>query len=578
MIPSRTRPACSGVLSKLMPMTYSIDLARNIFYAGKPEYAFTVLHPFWLDLAITVAVFVVFIVVGTVDVRPPRPQPLIRRPDIPRRGRQSRMSRRARRSVPGSPAASTPSSCGRSRSSGCATRSPRTRATSTAWSRRSRPTACTRSCRPASAGRATTAPGPSTRSCSRRFPDNRFSLTDIVVGPQGVFEAAELTGTNLGPWAGVPASGLPVSLQVLILFPWNPAARAVRRRADLVRPGVDRATAVTGLVLAGREDGAMNPIPPLPPRRLDPRAARRGLRPGHVTSPDVAPPSRPRPRPRRSAVRPSLGPPTAEPPAAGDLRHGPRGGRRVRAADRASRPRRRPPRRHDRGHRRGALRARPPQQRGGCSRRFGRTDVPVACGRENPGPNGRWFPPEWRAGADALYGVELPAVEGETARGETAPELLVRLAAESPEPLTLLTVGPFSNVADAAALDPSFASRLAGIHAMAGTIDAPGNIEYGGDLGRGRRRVERRRRPRRAGRGARARRAHHARRPRRDQRRPGAGRHRLDSSASTTRPPARTSPTRCTPRRRSSPRPATPTGTRWPRSRSPTRRSPAGRT
>ena len=57
------------------------------------------------------------------------------------------------------------------------------------------------------------------------FPDNRFALTDIVVGPQGVFEVATLTGTNQGPWAGVPASGLPVSLQVLILFPWDPAAK-----------------------------------------------------------------------------------------------------------------------------------------------------------------------------------------------------------------------------------------------------------------------------------------------------------------------------------------------------------------
>ena len=56
------------------------------------------------------------------------------------------------------------------------------------------------------------------------FPDNRFALSDIVVGPQGVFEAATLTGTNLGPWAGVPASGLPVSLTVLILFPWDPAS------------------------------------------------------------------------------------------------------------------------------------------------------------------------------------------------------------------------------------------------------------------------------------------------------------------------------------------------------------------
>ncbi len=54
------------------------------------------------------------------------------------------------------------------------------------------------------------------------FPDNAFALTDIVVGPQGVFEAARLTGTNLGPWAGVPPSGLPVRLDVLILFPWDP--------------------------------------------------------------------------------------------------------------------------------------------------------------------------------------------------------------------------------------------------------------------------------------------------------------------------------------------------------------------
>ena len=57
------------------------------------------------------------------------------------------------------------------------------------------------------------------------FPDNRFELTDIVVGPQGVFEAARLTGTNLGPWAGVPASGLPIALEVLILFPWDPVTR-----------------------------------------------------------------------------------------------------------------------------------------------------------------------------------------------------------------------------------------------------------------------------------------------------------------------------------------------------------------
>jgi predicted ester cyclase len=57
------------------------------------------------------------------------------------------------------------------------------------------------------------------------FPDNRFALTEIVVGPQGVFEAARLTGTNLGPWAGASPSGLPVNLEVLILFPWDAAEK-----------------------------------------------------------------------------------------------------------------------------------------------------------------------------------------------------------------------------------------------------------------------------------------------------------------------------------------------------------------
>ena len=39
------------------------------------------------------------------------------------------------------------------------------------------------------------------------FPDNAFALSEIVIGPQGVFEAATLTGTNHGPWGGVRRPG-----------------------------------------------------------------------------------------------------------------------------------------------------------------------------------------------------------------------------------------------------------------------------------------------------------------------------------------------------------------------------------
>ena len=93
-----------------------------------------------------------------------------------------------------------------------------------ASSRRSRPTASTRSCRPASAGRATTGARAFYTELFGAFPDNAFALSEIVIGPQGAFEVATLTGTNTGPWAGVAPSGLAVALEVLILFPWDPVA------------------------------------------------------------------------------------------------------------------------------------------------------------------------------------------------------------------------------------------------------------------------------------------------------------------------------------------------------------------
>ena len=66
MIPISNSSGLLGFLAKIMPMTYSIDLARNIFYAGKPEYATAVLNPAWLDLAVTVGLFLAFTIVGTI--------------------------------------------------------------------------------------------------------------------------------------------------------------------------------------------------------------------------------------------------------------------------------------------------------------------------------------------------------------------------------------------------------------------------------------------------------------------------------------------------------------------------------
>ena len=56
------------------------------------------------------------------------------------------------------------------------------------------------------------------------FPDVKFALTEIVIGAQGVFEVAEMTGTHLGDWLGAEPTGKPVRATVIILFPWDPAA------------------------------------------------------------------------------------------------------------------------------------------------------------------------------------------------------------------------------------------------------------------------------------------------------------------------------------------------------------------
>ena len=57
------------------------------------------------------------------------------------------------------------------------------------------------------------------------FPDNSFALTDIVIGPQGVFEAVVLEATHAGAFAGLAPTGRHVRLELAILFPWDPASR-----------------------------------------------------------------------------------------------------------------------------------------------------------------------------------------------------------------------------------------------------------------------------------------------------------------------------------------------------------------
>jgi predicted ester cyclase len=74
------------------------------------------------------------------------------------------------------------------------------------------------------------------------FPDNKFALTDIVIGPQGVFEAVVLEATHQGPFAALAPTHRPVRLELAILFPWSSEAQ----RFDGEQIFIDRAALTAG--------------------------------------------------------------------------------------------------------------------------------------------------------------------------------------------------------------------------------------------------------------------------------------------------------------------------------------------
>jgi predicted ester cyclase len=58
------------------------------------------------------------------------------------------------------------------------------------------------------------------------FPDIHFDLQNIVIGPQGVFEEAFVTGTYQSQWLDMPSpNGQRLDFAVTILFPWDPKQR-----------------------------------------------------------------------------------------------------------------------------------------------------------------------------------------------------------------------------------------------------------------------------------------------------------------------------------------------------------------
>jgi len=105
---------------------------------------------------------------------------------------------------------------------------------------------------------------------------------------------------------------------------------------------------------------------------------------------------------------------------------------------------------------------------------FGATAVPVYRGASRPLAR-PLFMADYFHGADGLGESRFPA----SARGEGAyrgPAAMIRLATERPRELTLVCVGPLTNLAIALNVEPRLPELVAGVIVMGGAYHVPGNV------------------------------------------------------------------------------------------------------
>ena len=104
----------------------------------------------------------------------------------------------------------------------------------------------------------------------------------------------------------------------------------------------------------------------------------------------------------------------------------------------------------------------------------GQPDIPVACGFDTPVGAGYPFPDEWRAAADAGFGLTLRGGAA-PAEGDAVATLTAALTA-APEPVLVLTLGPLTNLADVLKAQPELAAKISMVYVMGGALEVPGNV------------------------------------------------------------------------------------------------------
>jgi inosine-uridine nucleoside N-ribohydrolase len=102
-------------------------------------------------------------------------------------------------------------------------------------------------------------------------------------------------------------------------------------------------------------------------------------------------------------------------------------------------------------------------------------DVPVACGRSAPLAGDHEFPEAWRDSADNAYGLLLEMITPPADQPD-AVTLLADVIDGAAAPVTLLTLGPLTNVAELLRNRSDLAPKISDVVVMGGAVDVAGNV------------------------------------------------------------------------------------------------------
>lgn len=106
---------------------------------------------------------------------------------------------------------------------------------------------------------------------------------------------------------------------------------------------------------------------------------------------------------------------------------------------------------------------------------FGHPDLPVARGAGVPLEQAPFPPADFVHGADGLGNLNLPD-PSRSPIDASAAEFIVEQTRLDPGNISLIAVGPLTNIAQAVTLDPTLPSRVRELIVMGGTVDEPGNV------------------------------------------------------------------------------------------------------